>query len=100
MIHIFRHRVKPRTALLRTGVEAQIAAWEESSQQARGTQRPPERAPGAGTVPTGPGMRGDRSRRRGRRGAAPEAMRNAPRAPSAEAMLAPYPAWLAAGPGE
>jgi len=75
-------------AALRTGVEAQIAAWEESPPQARGSQRPPERAPGAGAGPTGPRMRGGSSGRRGRRGAAPEAMRTSPRAPPAEAMLA------------
>jgi len=55
----------------------------------RGSQRPPERAPGAGAgPPMGPGMRGDRSGRRGRRGAAPEAMRASPRAPPAEETLA------------
>src|ERR1700737_4533482 len=75
-------------ASLRTSIDAQISAWEESPPPARGGERPPERGAGTGANPTGPGRRGDRGGRRGRRGTAPEAIRTAPRAPSAEALQA------------
>jgi hypothetical protein len=73
-------------ASLRTIVDAQISAWEESSPEARGGERRAEH--GTGANPTGPDRRGDRGGRRGRRGAAPEAIRTAPRAPSADALQA------------
>src|SRR5882724_400738 len=75
-------------ASLRTSVEAQISAWEESSPQARGGERPAERGAGTGANPTGRGRHGDRGGGRGRRGAAPEAIRTAPSAPSADALQA------------
>jgi hypothetical protein len=75
-------------ASLRTIVDAQISAWEESSPQARGGERPAEHRAGTGENPTGPGRRGNRGGRPGRRGAAPEAIRTAPRAPSVEAFQA------------
>jgi len=73
-------------ASLRTNVDAQINAWEESSPQARGGGQPAEH--GTGANPTGPDRRGDRGSRRSRRGAAAEAIRAAPRAPSADALQA------------
>jgi len=75
-------------ASLRTAVDAQISAWEESSPPARGGERPAEHGAGASANPTGPGRHGGRGGGRGRRGAAPEAIRTAPRAPSADALQA------------
>jgi len=75
-------------ASLRTIVDAQISAWEESSPQARGGERRAEHGAGTGANPTGPGRHGGRGGGRGRRGTAPEAIRAAPPAPSADALQA------------
>jgi len=75
-------------ASLRTIVDAQISAWEESSPQARGGERRAEHGAGTGENPPGPGRHGGRGGGRGRRGTAPEAIRTAPRAPSADALRA------------
>jgi len=75
-------------ASLRTIVDAQISAWEESPPQARGGERRAEHGPGTGENHPGPGRHGGRGGGRGRRGTAPEAIRTAPRAPSADALQA------------